>query len=80
MQQQEQRTVKILYDQGQSGVDYSPFKSAARCPICGEWVKAHTAKLPSGAYRTRYHTCECGHRFKSIEYDPTRTSPSGRTL
>lgn len=68
----QQRVVKVLYDQCQFGVDYSPFDAAARCPVCGETVKPHTSKPPTGAYRTRYHTCSCGTRFKSIERDPTK--------
>lgn len=69
---QQERNVKVLYDLPLSGVDYSPFDFAACCPVCSEMVKAHTVKPPSGAYRTRYHTCECGYRFKSIEHDPTK--------
>jgi hypothetical protein len=53
------------------GVDYSPKYYAGKCPRCGELVKAHTTKPFEGRWRTRYHRCECGKSFKSLEQDPT---------
>lgn len=53
------------------GVDYSPFRRAAKCPRCTEWVGPDRTMKPEGKFRTRYHYCECGKAFKSIEKDPT---------
>lgn len=69
---QQDRAVKVLYDVPVSGVDYSPFDRAAHCPMCGQAVKPGTTEPPSGSFRVRYHTCDCGLRFKSLERDPTK--------
>ncbi len=53
---------------------WSPFREAGQCPVCGAWVKlGRRGKTmpPVGASRVRYLYCECGESFKAVEMDET---------
>lgn len=54
---------------------WSPFREAGQCPVCGAWVKmGRTGRVmpPIEKSRVRYLCCDsCGERFKATETDPT---------
>lgn len=52
---------KRRYEYNTDCVIYIPL----RCPVC----RSVEVKFANKDGRLRYHICECGHRFKSIEQE-----------
>lgn len=50
------------------GVKYEkPRRGGANCPKCGQWCAVWRTMPPEQTCRVRYHRCDCGRTFKSVE-------------
>jgi hypothetical protein len=47
---------------------HPPRPAGAICPKCGRYAPVVRTLPPEPRYRIRYHRCECGKRFKSVEH------------
>ncbi len=50
-----------------AAVSYNPAPPRCTCPACHKRNPPVKSTTKDGARIIRYHKCECGHKFKSIE-------------
>ena len=61
--------VDVMSQMSNKRAGYYARFNAAKCPQCGRLVKPYSRKPWDGSTRLRYHHCDCGLRFKSIQKD-----------